>query len=113
MPTSTPFFNEKVTNFFIKWTPRAVAILVGGYYGLGIAYDLGLMAQIDQIAIQIIKHLFGYAGIGSMMPSVQWYSAWAVRIASGLVTGLVYDAAERCAQYCYSYFAPPNPARGA
>ena len=98
---STQTTTEKITGFLFTWTPRAIAVAVGGYYGLGIAYELGLMAMIDRIAIQIIKHFFGYAGIGALMPTVQWYSAWAARIAIGLATGLLYDLAERCAKRCF------------
>lgn len=99
--TAVSTTTEKITDFLITWTPRAIAAAVGGYYGLGIAHELGLMAMIDQIAIQVIKHFFSYAGIGALMPTVQWYSAWAVRIVIGLATGFLYDLAEKCAKYCY------------
>ena len=81
--------------FLIKWTPRAAAALIGGYYGLGIAYDLGLMALIDKVAIQILKHWVGYAGVGALMPTVQWYSAWSVRIVLGVGAELIYDLFEK------------------
>ena len=100
---STPSSDtEKVMTFVVKWTPRAIAIAVGGYYGLGIAYEMGLMALIDQVAIRVIKHFVGYAGIGALMPTVQWYSAWAARIAIGLVTGLLYDLTERTVKACWT-----------
>ncbi len=99
---TTPISDTPVTDFFVKWTPRAIVMLTAGYYGLGIAYELGLMAAIDQVAMQILKHLFGYVGIGAMMPTVQWYSAWGVRIALAIAAGLLYDLAERLAQYVYT-----------
>lgn len=101
---SAPSLGEQAASFVIKWGPRAIAVAVGGYYGLGIAYELGLMALIDQVAIQIIKHFLGYAGIGALMPTVQWYGAWAVQIAIGLGTGLLYDLAERCAMHYLARF---------
>ena len=103
-----PPVSEQVSDFFIKWTPRAIAVAVGGYYGLGIAYELGLMALIDKIAIQIIGHFLGYAGIGALMPTVQWYSAWGVRIGIGLGAGLLYDLAERSAHCFYLWFTSPE-----
>ena len=51
----------------VKWTPRVLAVAIGSYYGLGLAYELGLMALIDTIAIKIVKHYFGYGGIGALM----------------------------------------------
>ncbi|MBX7067140.1 MAG: hypothetical protein K1X28_07910 [Parachlamydiales bacterium] len=90
-----------VTDFLLKWTPRAVAVAIGGYYGLGIAYEMGLMAAIDQFAIQVIKNFGGYVGIGALMPTVQWYSAWAVRIVMGIASGILYDLAERAVQCFY------------
>ena len=89
----------EVSSFLIKWTPRAIAVAIGGYYGLGIAYEWGLMALIDRVAILVIKHYFGYAGLGALMPTAQWYSAWAVRVVVGLTAGLLYDLIERCALY--------------
>ncbi len=97
-PTTTP------TEFFMKWTPRAISVAIGGYYGLGIAYDFGLMALIDKIAIQVIKHFSGYAGIGALMPSVQWHAAWAVRVVIGISAGALYDIIERCMKVCYAKF---------
>lgn len=97
----TAISETPITDFFVKWTPRAIAATVGGYYGLGIAYELGLMALIDQVAIQILKNFFGYAGIGALMPTVQWYTASGVQVIIALGAGLLYDLAERCANYVY------------
>jgi len=105
-PSST---GEKVANFVIKWTPRAIVVTIGGYYGLGIAYELGLMALIDQVAIQAIKHVVGYAGIGALMPTVQWYSAWGARIAIGLGAGVIYDLAEKGIKACWARFTENKP----
>lgn len=91
-----------VVPFLVKWTPRAVAVAVGGYYGLGIiGYDLGLLAIIDKIAIQILKHLVGYAGVGAYMPTVQWYAAWGIRVTIGLGAGFIYDVCEKAVLSCY------------
>ena len=79
-----------------KWTPRAIAVAVGGYYGLGIAYDWGLMALVDRVAIEVIKHFAGYAGIGAFMPTVQWHAAWVVRVFIGVSAGVIYDLIETC-----------------
>ncbi len=87
------------TAFLFKWTPRAIAVAIGGYYGLGIAYECGLMALIDQVAIQVIKHFAGYAGIGAFMPTVQWYAALGARITIGLCVGVIYDLVERSLFY--------------
>ncbi|MGB7978146.1 MAG: hypothetical protein WCF19_03170 [Chlamydiales bacterium] len=86
----------ELRSFLKQWTPRLIAVAIGGYYGLGVAYDLGLMALIDKVAICVIKHYFGYGGIGALMPTVQWYSAWAARFAIGLTAGVLYDLIERC-----------------
>jgi hypothetical protein len=97
----TPVSETPITDFFVKWTPRAIAATVGGYYGLGIAYELGFMALIDQVAIQILKNIFGYAGIGALMPTVQWYAAWAAQLTIALGCGLLYDLTEKCAKYVH------------
>lgn len=94
---------EEIVTFALKWTPRAIAVAIGGYYGLGMAYEFGLLALVDQLAIQAIKHLAGYAGVGALMPTVQWYSAWGLRIVLGLVTGLVYDFIETKVKACWSW----------
>lgn len=101
----TAVADRSITDFFVDWTPTAIAAFVGGYYGLGIAYEWGLMAEIDKIAIQIIKHFFGYAGIGALMPTVQWYCAWGVRIVIAIVVGLLYEVTERIAKFCYKKMA--------
>lgn len=104
MITVSPQSNsEKVAEFVVKWTPRAIAVAIGGYYGLGIAYEMGLMALVDQVAIQVIKHFVGYAGVGALMPTAQWYSAWAARIAIGLVAGLLYDLTEKGIKACWAW----------
>lgn len=92
-----------VRSFLVKWTPRAAAVLIGSYYGLGIAYDLGLMALIDKVAIQILKHWVGYAGVGALMPTVQWYSALSVRIVLGVGAGFLYDLAAKTIAYSLSH----------
>jgi hypothetical protein len=107
--TETASFTSQATAFLTKWTPRAAAVAIGGYYGLGIAYDLGLLALIDQIAIQVLKTSFGYVGIGAIMPSFQWYAGWAVRIGIGLGVGLLYDLAEKCILASWAHFSENQP----
>jgi hypothetical protein len=105
---------EQMTAFIMKWTPRAAVTLVSGYYGLGIAYEMGWMASVDKVSIQALKCFFGYAGVGAFMPLAQWYSAMAVRVAIGLSAGLVYDVTEKCAIWVYSKWKkPPEDSKGA
>lgn len=104
---------ESVKKFIFKWTPRAIAAGIGGYYALGLAYEFGLMAVIDRLAIRILKQAVGYAGIGALMPTFQWYSAWGVRITAASMTGLFYDGVERLAFWCYRRVQyRPVPAQG-
>lgn len=81
--------------FLLRWTPRTIIAGFAGYYSLGMAYDRGLMAAIDRVAIQVFRHFLGYAGMGAIMPTFQWYSAWGVRIVAALAAGLLYDLTER------------------
>jgi|GEM_PF-6142905 len=75
----------------IKWTLRGVFALIAAYYALGIAYSVGLMAYLDSLAISILPHYVGYAGMGAAMPWFQWYSAWAVRGLFAIGGALLYD----------------------
>lgn len=95
-----PAVEQSITSFLIKWTPRAIVAGIAGYYVLGFAYELGLMATVDRVAYQALKHFFGRAGAGAIMPSAHWYSAWAIRISAGVVVGGVYDLSERALKYC-------------
>lgn len=97
-PTPASFFDWS-KDILLTWTPRVIVAVIAGYYSLGIAYDTGLMAEIDKIAIQILKHWVGYAGIGALMPTFQWYSALAVRMVAATVAGLLYDLIERLVRY--------------
>lgn len=90
-----PPVTKKKARFFIKWTPRLIIVFLTGYYSLGIAYDTGVMAACDRVAISLLKDWFGYVGIGAMMPPFQWYSAWAFRCFAGLCAGIIYDLLER------------------
>lgn len=100
--------SEKITTFLIKWTPRAVVVLVAGYYGLGIAYEYGLMALVDKVSMQGLKYFFGYAGIGALMPTAQWYSAMGVRVMIGCSVGVVYDLAEKSLKYGWNRYYEPK-----
>lgn len=92
---------EDIAWFAVKWGPRVIIVALAGYYSLGVAYHMGVMAAIDRIAIDILIKQVGYAGIGAIMPTFQWYSAWAVRITVGLAAGLAYDLTTRIAYSVY------------
>ncbi len=94
-------FSSQASEFFFKWGPRVLVAAIAGYYSLGIAYEWGIMASIDKIAIPILKNSVGYAGIGAVMPTFQWYSAWGVRTVSAFGAGLLYDVGERIVLYAY------------
>ena len=93
VPPSSPF--KKALLFTLKWPPRVCIAAVGGYYSLGVAYEYGIMAAIDKLAIRFLKHWVGSTGIGALMPTAQWYAAWGVRGIAALGAGKLYDLAER------------------
>ncbi len=105
---SFPSFNI-FSNFAFRWTPRIVVSTVAGYYSLGVAYERGVMALIDRVAIQILLPRVGYLGLGAVMPTVQWYAAWAVRIAVTIAVALLYDLCERMLIAAYRRFCAPSP----
>lgn len=94
-PPATPSTYSKFLEFMATWTPRTFVGALAGYYSLGIAYEKGVMAAIDRVAIRVLKNSVGYAGIGKFMPSVQWYAAWGVRITATLGATILYDLTER------------------
>ncbi len=99
------------SDFAIKWTPRViVTVAIGccGYYSLGWAYQVGLMARIDQIAIRILLPQVGYIGLGAMMPTVQWYSAWSVRAVVVVSITFIYGQCEKVSIAAYRYFQSKN-----
>lgn len=83
------------TTFAFKLTPRLIVSTVAGYYCLGYAYEKGVMAQIDKIAMPIMISYLGRGGMAAFMPTFQKYSAWGVRIVSALAAALIYDLCER------------------
>ncbi len=95
--------------FTLKWAPRAIVAGVAGYYSLGFAYDKGIMAAIDRLAISIFRHTVGYTGIGAFMPAFQWYSAWGVRMTAALGAGVLYDVIERVVRSASTSFTTSNP----
>lgn len=97
-------FAMQASQFLMKWTPRIIVAAFAGYYCLGFAYDWGIMAAIDRIAIDILKTSVGYAGLGAAMPTFQWYSAWAVRTIAAASAGLLYDLTERSILFVYHQF---------
>ncbi len=105
----SPFFSfGDLSRLIIHWTPRTCVAGAAGFYSLGIAYEKGLMAAIDRIAIQVLRHHVGYMGLGAIMPTFQWYSAWGVRLTAALLAGLAYDVTERIALYIIRNFIAPN-----
>lgn len=96
---------QDLLQFALKWTPRTIVAGFAGYYSLGVAYEMGIMAAIDRIAIRILRHFMGYAGIGAFMPTFQWYSAWGVRVASALGAGILYDLTERIIRLAMTRFS--------
>lgn len=112
-PPTSHTYSHDFFLFALRWTPRALIAGVAGYYSLGVAYDKGVMAAIDRVAIRAFRHFWGYAGIGAFMPTFQWYSAWGVRIISALAAGILYDLAERivlaaCRAIKYCIFGEPE-----
>lgn len=97
-PTQSNFFYS-AAHFALKWTPRIIFVGIGGYYSLGVAYQFGIMAAIDKVAIKVLKHWVGYAGIGAVMPTFQSRAAWVVRGVSAAGAGLIYDSTERIVKY--------------
>lgn len=105
---STYDYQTQMAHFFFKWTPRVLVAAISGYYCLGYAYEKGLMAAIDKVAISILKSSVGYAGLGAMMPTFQWYSAWGVRMTCATAAGVTYDLTERLTLCIYHRFKRRN-----
>jgi hypothetical protein len=103
-PQTPEAFQDQAVQFLLTWTPRLLVVAFAGYYGLGFAYEMGIMAEIDKIAIPIIKSWVGYAGLGAAMPTFQWYSAWGVRMAIAACAGIVYDLSERITLFFINTF---------
>ena len=102
-----PDFTTQAKQWIVTWTPRLVVGASVGYYSLGVAYDLGVMAAVDKVAIYILKNTTGYLGVGAMMPTIQWYSAWAVRSVAALAGSLLYDLGEKIVLYSYNWWNKP------
>lgn len=103
-------FTIPVADLALKWTPRIIVASAAGYFSLGVAYKIGAMAHIDRIVIRILFPQVGYMGLGALMPTVQWYSAWSVRFVVGTAAALIYDLCERITLFVYRYFVPKeNP----
>ncbi|MBA3721987.1 MAG: hypothetical protein H0W88_06265 [Parachlamydiaceae bacterium] len=96
---------DGLSTFIYKWTPRAIAGGLAGYYSLGIMYKTGGMAAIDRAAIQVFLKVFGYAGIGAFMPTFQWYAAWSVRICAAVAAGMLFDLCKRLFYVVHNFFS--------
>jgi hypothetical protein len=95
---------------FFRRMPPVILGTLSGYYSLGFAYEIGLMHQIDLLAIPLLRSLAGRMAIGALMPLVQWYSAYVVQIGTGLTVGFLYLALEWTACRIYFKIYPPkNP----
>ena len=110
---STPMPYQLNSDFFYNlvanWGFVTVGSFVGGLYGLGFCYKLGVMARIDQIAMPILINWFGYAGLGAIMPTFQWYSAAAVRFCCAAVAGAVCLLIQKIACYLWGVFLRNAP----
>lgn len=98
--------SNNTQDFILKWTPRLVVAGFAGYYSLGLAYEYGIMAAVDRLAISLFKHFVGTAGIGAAMPSFQWYASWGVRITAIAGAEILYDLGEKAINYLYDKIRP-------
>lgn len=88
---------------FVQWSgPRILVAGVFARFSLGIAYEKDIMYKIDRAAIVILRHTVGRVGIGTVMPTFQWYAAWGVRISAAIIGGLIYDLVEKIVRYIYN-----------
>jgi hypothetical protein len=99
---------SKWFQFALKWTPRTIVAGLAGYYCLGVAYEMGIMANIDRIAMRVLRPSMGYMGMAVFMPTFQWYSAWGVRITAALAAGLLYDLTERLLRIVFNAINPQS-----
>lgn len=116
-PSMTPTpqtFAQEVERFFWRWTPQVLFACCVGYWSVGIAYELGIMASLDKVAIYFLKQHVGTIGVGALMPQFQWYSAWAVRTVAAAGAMIFYNLSERALGYLYHgiqnrFFGSPTP----
>lgn len=108
-PPASRTYIDGLVHFTLRWTPRTIVAGVSGYYCLGIAYEVGIMAAIDRIGIRILRPSLGYMAIAAVMPTFQWYSAWGVRVCFGLTATLIYYLIEKILGFIYSTLFPPPP----
>jgi len=107
LPKNQSFFNGKnLIRKACQITPRIAVTALAGYYILGYAYVYGWMAMIDQFAIRFMRdqHM-GYMAIGALMPTIQWYAAWGVRITAGTLAYLSCCLIQKIIAYTYSFFS--------
>lgn len=101
-------FNNLV-NWTVRAGPRIIIIGLVGYASLGWAYEAGLMAAIDRIAIPILRNHVGYFGLGAIMPTFQWYAAWAVRITAALTAETIFELILLICRKCLNCLFPGKP----
>jgi len=98
---TTSSFADWTRQLVLQWTPRIIVVTLASYYSLGIAYEIGIMASIDKVAISMLKKSVGYAGIGTFMPTFQFYSAYAVRIIAAFIAERLYNLIEKICLFVF------------
>lgn len=109
-PTPSSSYPQRVVNAFatlcFRWTPRIVCAYYVGVYGLGYAYKEGIMFKIQFKAMQFFFPRVGYAGLGVIMPQIDWYASKGIFTICFLSGGLIYDICERIVLITVRYFFP-------
>lgn len=104
----SPSFNL-CSQMLCVWTPQLVIGAFAGYYSVGYAYDKGVMAVIDRVAIRILKPKVGYVGLGVVMPTVQWYAAWGVRVSAAAIAVGICSGAIKTGKLVWACFGRSDP----
>lgn len=79
----------------IRITPRAAVGHWVGITGLGICYRRRIMMEISFRIMDYVYHHFGHAGVGQLMPRIDWYLAQGVYLIFSAVGAVSYDITER------------------
>ncbi len=90
------------------WAPRLLFATVCGHYCLGWAYEVGLMHQIDLIAMGIFKHFVGRTGLSVFMPRFQAYSPQVFQSVASMMGALLFTGVEKTCSFVYQKMAPPQ-----
>jgi len=92
------------TKTAVVWSIEGVVGFVGGYYALGLAYDRGLMAEIEKISRRILKPKVGILGLGVAMARVQWYAACVIQVTASIICMALFRLAVKILKYVYEEF---------